>query len=54
VPLFDSEGREIPVSTGGIPLIGLRLSDQARGSSSFGFPDSAPMPEGPVTLTVTE
>jgi hypothetical protein len=74
--LFDSEGQEIPVSSGGAALtfsgpltisfplphnvvpgtytVALRLSDQAWGSSSFGFPNSAPFPGGPVTLTVTE
>lgn len=33
--------------------IALRLSDQARESSFFGFPDGTPFPGGPVTLTVT-
>ncbi|OMI41114.1 hypothetical protein [Streptomyces sparsogenes] len=37
----------------GTYTIALRLSDQARKSSSFGFPNGTPMPDGPVTLTVT-
>ncbi|NUP38272.1 MAG: hypothetical protein HOY76_14960 [Streptomyces sp.] len=37
----------------GTYTIALRLSDQARKSSSFGFPNGTPMPGGPVTLTVT-
>lgn len=37
----------------GTYAVGLRLSDQAGKSSSFGFPNGAPMPGGPVTLTVT-
>ncbi|MFD4814897.1 Ig-like domain repeat protein, partial [Streptomyces sp. NPDC058418] len=37
----------------GTYTIALRLSDQAAKSSSFGFPNGAPMPGGPVTLTVT-
>ncbi|MGW6603419.1 hypothetical protein [Streptomyces sp. NPDC055036] len=39
--------------TPGTYSIALRLSDQARNSSSFGFPNGTPMPGGPVTLTVT-
>lgn len=37
----------------GTYTIALRLSDQARKSSSFGFPNGTPMPGGPLTLTVT-
>ncbi|MFF2011176.1 hypothetical protein ACFVWY_19180 [Streptomyces sp. NPDC058195] len=37
----------------GTYTIALRLSDRARDSSSFGFPDGTPMPGGPMTLTVT-
>lgn len=45
-----------PLPSGAGPgtyTIGLRLSDQAGGTSSFGYPNGTPMPGGPVTLTVT-
>lgn len=37
----------------GVYTIAVSLSDQAGKSSSFGFPNGTPMPDGPVTLTVT-